>query len=51
MKKTALVVCPGRGTYNKAELGYISNNCISNSVADKALLAQFDAVRSAPLPV
>ena len=42
MKKTALVVCPGRGTYNKAELGYISNNC-----ADKALLAQFDAVRSA----
>ncbi|MBZ9613752.1 malonyl CoA-ACP transacylase [Rheinheimera maricola] len=42
MKKTALVVCPGRGTYNKAELGYISNNC-----ADKALLTQFDAVRSA----
>lgn len=42
MKKTALLVCPGRGTYNKAELGYISNNC-----ADKALLAQFDEVRSA----
>ena len=41
MKKTALVVCPGRGTYNKAELGYISSNC-----ADKALLAQFDAVRT-----
>ena len=28
MKKTALVVCPGRGTYNKAELGYISNHTI-----------------------
>jgi acyl transferase domain-containing protein len=42
MKKTALVVCPGRGTYNKAELGYISSSC-----ADKALLEQFDAVRSA----
>jgi [acyl-carrier-protein] S-malonyltransferase len=42
MKKTALVVCPGRGTYNKAELGYISNNS-----TDQALLAQVDAVRSA----
>ncbi|MDR6983017.1 acyl transferase domain-containing protein [Rheinheimera pacifica] len=42
MKKTALVVCPGRGTYNKAELGYISNN-----FSDKALQAQFDAVRAA----
>ena len=26
MKKTALVVCPGRGTYNKPELGSISAN-------------------------
>ncbi|MDP5134824.1 malonyl CoA-ACP transacylase [Rheinheimera baltica] len=42
MKKTALVVCPGRGTYNKAELGYIATNC-----NDKALIAQFDAVREA----
>ncbi|HOV03136.1 MAG TPA: ACP S-malonyltransferase [Kaistiaceae bacterium] len=25
-KKTALVVCPGRGTYNKAELGYLKRN-------------------------
>ncbi|MGP9801141.1 malonyl CoA-ACP transacylase [Rheinheimera sp. NSM] len=41
MKKTALVVCPGRGSYNKAELGYISNN-----TADTGLLAQFDRVRS-----
>ena len=23
-KKTALVVCPGRGTYNKPELGYLA---------------------------
>ena len=23
-KQTAVVVCPGRGTYNKAELGYLS---------------------------
>lgn len=42
MKKSALVVCPGRGTYNKAELGYISNN-----LGDKSLLAQFDEVRAA----
>ena len=42
MKKTALVVCPGRGTYNKAELGYISQNC-----NDSVLLKQFDAVRAA----
>ena len=41
MKKTALVVCPGRGTYNKAELGYISQHA-----NDSTLLAQFDAVRS-----
>lgn len=41
MKKTALVVCPGRGTYNKAELGYISQHA-----KDSALLAQFNAVRS-----
>jgi [acyl-carrier-protein] S-malonyltransferase len=41
MKKTALVVCPGRGSYNKAELGYISNN--TNNIG---LLAQFDQVRS-----
>ena len=39
MKKTALVVCPGRGSYNKAELGYISNN-----TTDTGLLAQFDRV-------
>ncbi|HEY0922572.1 malonyl CoA-ACP transacylase [Rheinheimera pacifica] len=41
MKKTALVVCPGRGSYNKAELGYISNN-----TNNTGLLAQFDQVRA-----
>lgn len=25
-KKTALIVCPGRGTYNKTELGYLSRH-------------------------
>ena len=25
-KKTALVICPGRGTYNKAELGYLARH-------------------------
>lgn len=41
MKKTALVVCPGRGSYNKAELGYVSNN-----TNNTGLLAQFDQVRA-----
>ena len=40
-KKTALVVCPGRGTYNKAELGYITQH-----LKHAALLNQFDAVRA-----
>ena len=40
-KKTALVVCPGRGTYNKAELGYIAQH-----LKHAALLKQFDAVRA-----
>ncbi|MDT8856410.1 ACP S-malonyltransferase [Paracoccaceae bacterium Fryx2] len=39
---TAVVICPGRGTYGKAELGYLARHC-----ADRALLAQFDARRSA----
>ncbi len=41
MKKTALVVCPGRGTYNKAELGYIAQHA-----KDRTLLAGFDKVRT-----
>ena len=40
--KTAVVICPGRGTYNKAELGYLARH-----FPDRALLADFDAQRSA----
>ena len=39
--KTAVVVCPGRGTYNKTELGWLGRH-----FADKALLARFDAMRA-----
>jgi len=42
MKKTAVVICPGRGTYNKAELGYLGRY-----FPDAALLAKFDAQRAA----
>jgi acyl transferase domain-containing protein len=41
-RKTAVVICPGRGTYTKTELGYLARH-----FADKALLAGFDATRSA----
>ncbi len=42
-RKTALVIAPGRGTYNKEELGYFRRYH-----ADKAgLVADFDAARSA----
>jgi len=37
---TAVVVCPGRGTYNAAELGYLARH-----FPDSALLAGFDAQR------
>lgn len=41
MTRTAVLICPGRGTYNKAELGYLARHH-----ADKApLLAEFDAIR------
>jgi len=41
-KLTAVVVAPGRGTYNKPELGYLTRNH-----ADKAaMFAQFDAFRA-----
>ena len=40
--KRAVLICPGRGTYNKAELGYLSRN-----FPDRAVLAGFDAVRVA----
>jgi acyl transferase domain-containing protein len=39
--KTAVVICPGRGTYNKTELGYLVRHH-----SDKLeLLSQFEAVR------
>lgn len=40
--KTAVVICPGRGTYNKAELGYLARH-----FPDRALLDGFDAQRIA----
>ena len=43
MKQTAIVVAPGRGTYNREELGYLSRHH-----ADKAdQIATFDAYRAA----
>lgn len=41
-RKTAVVICPGRGTYTKTELGYLARH-----FADKPLLAGFDASRAA----
>ncbi|MEO5621212.1 MAG: ACP S-malonyltransferase, partial [Cypionkella sp.] len=38
--KTAVVICPGRGTYTKTELG-----TLARSFTDRALLARFDARR------
>ena len=40
-RKTAVVICPGRGTYNKAELGYLARH-----FPDPELLARFDAQRA-----
>ena len=40
--KTAVVICPGRGTYNKAELGYLARH-----FPDANLIASFDAQRAA----
>ncbi|NEX47916.1 ACP S-malonyltransferase [Pseudotabrizicola algicola] len=40
--KTAVVICPGRGTYTKTELGYLKRH-----FKDAALLADFDARRAA----
>ena len=40
--KTAVVICPGRGTYGKAELGSLARH-----FKDTGLLAQFDARRAA----
>ena len=43
MKKTAVIICPGRGTYNAAELGYLKRHHSDQS----DLLDQFDARRTA----
>ncbi|WP_170603499.1 ACP S-malonyltransferase [Ruegeria arenilitoris] len=42
MTRTAVVICPGRGTYNKAELGYLRRNHPSRM----ALFKGFDAIRA-----
>ncbi|MBZ0128356.1 MAG: ACP S-malonyltransferase [Rhodobacteraceae bacterium] len=42
-RQTALVVAPGRGTYNKEELGYLHRH----HAGQGALLAKFDALRLA----
>ena len=41
-KETVVVVCPGRGTYNAPELGYLARHHVGH-----ADLAQFDAIRAA----
>lgn len=40
--KTAVVICPGRGSYNKPELGYLARH-----FPDAGLLARLDALRAA----
>ena len=40
-RKTAVVICPGRGTYNATELGYLSRH-----FPDAGLLSRFDALRA-----
>ena len=41
-RKTAVVICPGRGTYNKTELGYLGRY-----FPDTDLLSRFDRQRKA----
>ena len=41
-RKTALVVCPGRGTYNKSELGYLSRHHGHR----KDMLSVFEGIRT-----
>ncbi len=38
---TAVIICPGRGSYNSAELG-----CLARHFPDPALLARFEAIRA-----
>ena len=42
MKKRALVICPGRGTYNAAELGYLK----THHAARQDIIATVDAIRT-----
>ena len=42
VRQTAVVICPGRGTYNKPELGYLARH-----FPDAAVLSGFDAKRAA----
>ena len=42
MKRSAVLVCPGRGTYNKPELGYLARH----HAGQAETLAQFDAIRA-----
>ena len=42
MTRTAVVICPGRGTYNKDELGYLGRHHADK----KDLFAGFDAIRA-----
>ena len=41
-RKTAVVICPGRGSYNATELG-----TLARSFPDAALMARFEAIRTA----
>lgn len=41
-RKTAVIICPGRGTYNATELGYLGRH-----FPDPALLSRFDVLRTA----
>lgn len=41
MTKTAVIICPGRGTYNKSELGYIHKNHGSCT----KMFSRFDDIR------
>lgn len=42
MSRTAVVVCPGRGTYGKEELGYLKRHHASSM----PLFGEFDAIRA-----
>ncbi|WP_214000593.1 malonyl CoA-ACP transacylase [Arsukibacterium sp.] len=44
-RKTALVVCPGRGSYNRPELGYIQQHLPAASPF-RQQLGEFDALRA-----